>query len=186
MATARHNLLLFALLAIAVSFRTANAFGVVTSPTTTTSTSKSIPILLHKARRTSKSTRKWAQEENSSSDSDSDTSSSSEPTPSLDDSLDATIERLRQKAFAPKAQLEEQEDAEPPLNVPSPILLSSSMVLAIASIGSVFEIIEGKVTSVSIGIALIGFPLFLFLFYAALLKGAAETKEDDENYLNGR
>uniref|UniRef100_A0A7S2Y7X1 PSII 6.1 kDa protein n=1 Tax=Entomoneis paludosa TaxID=265537 RepID=A0A7S2Y7X1_9STRA len=98
-------------------------------------------------------------------------------------SLNDTIEQLQQSS--PTAVLAEQEDVEYPLDVPSPVLLASSIVLAISSTGSLFNCIEGNITPVSLGLAVIGFPLFLFLLYAAILKGAAETKEDDERYLNG-
>lgn len=35
-------------------------------------------------------------------------------------------------------------------------------------------------------IALVGTPLCLYLFYAAILKGNAETEEDDKKFLGGR
>lgn len=72
-----------------------------------------------------------------------------------------------------------------PVDLPSPVLLGTSMVLAISSIGSLFELAGG---APKIGLAptaalvAIGLPLSLFLIYAAILKGAAETAEDDEKY----
>mmetsp|Transcript_1429 Transcript_1429/g.3226 ORF Transcript_1429/g.3226 Transcript_1429/m.3226 type:complete len:172 (-) Transcript_1429:474-989(-) len=72
-----------------------------------------------------------------------------------------------------------------PINLPSPILLSSSMVLAIAATGSFFELF-GPNPKFGFGptaaIAAIGLPSCLFLFYAAILKGMAETEEDDREY----
>ena len=52
--------------------------------------------------------------------------------------------------------------------------------------GSLFNIIEGQGNPVSLGITILGTPAFLFLFYAAIKKGEAETLEDDQRYLNGR
>ncbi|KAL9182579.1 hypothetical protein ACHAXT_013231 [Thalassiosira profunda] len=60
------------------------------------------------------------------------------------------------------------------------------MVLAIASTGSLFEITGGGPTTLGFGptaaLAAVGLPLSLFLIYAAILKGAAETEEDDREY----
>ena len=72
-----------------------------------------------------------------------------------------------------------------PLDVPSPVLLSSSMVLAIASIGSIFEVSGGSPAIgmiPSIGISAVGIPASLFLFYAAIKKGIAETEADDAKF----
>ena len=63
-----------------------------------------------------------------------DDTATDDSTPSIDASLDATIERLRETS--PTAKLAQQPEVDYPLNVPSPILLASSMVLAIASIGT--------------------------------------------------
>ncbi|KAL7426452.1 hypothetical protein ACHAXH_000352 [Discostella pseudostelligera] len=79
-----------------------------------------------------------------------------------------------------------------PIDLPSPILLATSMILAIASIGSIFELTGGGggSTSTTLGfvptatIAALGLPLSIFLIYAAILKGAAETEEDDAQYNN--
>mmetsp|Transcript_15926 Transcript_15926/g.22689 ORF Transcript_15926/g.22689 Transcript_15926/m.22689 type:complete len:190 (-) Transcript_15926:267-836(-) len=75
-----------------------------------------------------------------------------------------------------------------PLDVPSPILLASSMVLAIAATGSIFELSGGSPaigTIPSILIILVGMPSCFFLFYAAIKKGAAETEADDLEYNKG-
>ena len=72
-----------------------------------------------------------------------------------------------------------------PLDIPSAVLLSSSMVLAIATTGSIFELSGGApVLGVipSVGIIVTGLPLCLFLFYAAIKKGIAETDEDDKKF----
>jgi len=72
-----------------------------------------------------------------------------------------------------------------PLDIPSPILLSSAMVLAIASVGSIFELVGGSPQLgfiPSAALALLGSPLCIFLFYAAIMKGNAETLADDEQY----
>jgi len=82
----------------------------------------------------------------------------------------------------------EPEGSSYPLDVPSPLLLASSMVLAIGATGSVFELsggnpVIGLVPTVLIIVA--GFPLCFFLFYAAIKKGAAETEEDDAKFTRG-
>ena len=85
------------------------------------------------------------------------------------------------------AQTETPEPPKPdvPLDLPSPILLASSMVLAIASTGSVFELLGGSPQyglAPTAAIALIGTPLCFFLFYAAIVKGNAETEADDQRF----
>mmetsp|Transcript_42254 Transcript_42254/g.61934 ORF Transcript_42254/g.61934 Transcript_42254/m.61934 type:complete len:184 (+) Transcript_42254:81-632(+) len=84
----------------------------------------------------------------------------------------------------------EPEGTSYPVNLPSPILLASSMILAIASIGSIFELTGGTPKlgfAITAVIAGLGLPLCLFLFYAAILKGTAETEEDDAKFSkNGR
>mmetsp|Transcript_3534 Transcript_3534/g.3979 ORF Transcript_3534/g.3979 Transcript_3534/m.3979 type:complete len:86 (-) Transcript_3534:337-594(-) len=72
-----------------------------------------------------------------------------------------------------------------PIEAPSPILLSSSMLLAITSVGSIFELIGGSPMMgfiPSVLFALVGVPSCLFLFYAAIKKGSAETEADDAEY----
>jgi len=81
----------------------------------------------------------------------------------------------------------EEDSKAYPIDVPSPLLLASSIILAIASTGSIFELISGTPKlgfGVTAAIALFGFPTFIFLFYAAILKGAAETEEDDKAFLD--
>ncbi|KAL3794234.1 hypothetical protein ACHAWO_006478 [Cyclotella atomus] len=72
-----------------------------------------------------------------------------------------------------------------PIDLPSPLLLSASMVLAITSTGSLFELTGGTPSlgfAPQAALAAIGLPSSLFLIYAAILKGAAETEEDDKAY----
>lgn len=77
--------------------------------------------------------------------------------------------------------MSEEGGSKPPIDAPSSILLLSSSVMAIASVGSVFELTGGKpmygatVTSVILTVAL---PSFLFLFYAAIRKGQQEALDD--------
>mmetsp|Transcript_5402 Transcript_5402/g.7938 ORF Transcript_5402/g.7938 Transcript_5402/m.7938 type:complete len:173 (-) Transcript_5402:7-525(-) len=86
----------------------------------------------------------------------------------------------------PVAVPDEPQGTQYPVNLPSPLLLATSMVLAIASTGSVFELAGGNPQfgfGVSAAIAAIGIPLSLFLFYCAILKGMAETEEDDKKFI---
>ena len=72
-----------------------------------------------------------------------------------------------------------------PIDLPSPILLASSMVLAISSTGSLFELTGGAPQlgfPITATIAAIGLPASVFLIYAAILKGAAETEEADREF----
>jgi len=72
-----------------------------------------------------------------------------------------------------------------PIDLPSPILLATSMVLAISSIGSLFELSGGTPKlgfAVTAVITALGLPLSVFLIYAAILKGAAETEEADREF----
>jgi len=76
-----------------------------------------------------------------------------------------------------------------PLDLPSPVLLASSMVIAIASTGSIFESSGGSLVIVvvpSVAIAVAGIPTCLFQFYAAIKKGIAETEADDAEFQNQR
>lgn len=73
--------------------------------------------------------------------------------------------------------------AEPkaPIDAPSGVLLLSSSVLAIATIGCIFELTGGHPTygfNVTAGILTVSLPSFLFLFYAAIKKGQIEALED--------
>ncbi|KAL3761815.1 hypothetical protein ACHAW5_003924 [Stephanodiscus triporus] len=80
----------------------------------------------------------------------------------------------------------EDGGASYPINLPSPLLLATSMVLAISSTGSLFELTGGGSPKLGFGptaaLAAIGLPLSIFLIYAAIMKGAAETEEDDKEY----
>eukprot|EP00980_Cylindrotheca_fusiformis_P028575 scaffold22612_cov138-Cylindrotheca_fusiformis.AAC.9 len=83
----------------------------------------------------------------------------------------------------------EPEGTQYPLDVPSPILLASSMVLAIVGTGSAFELVNpdpkfGFVTTAILTVVAI--PLCLFLFYASILKATAETEADDKEFMKGR
>eukprot|EP00571_Detonula_confervacea_P011495 CAMPEP_0172306734 /NCGR_PEP_ID=MMETSP1058-20130122/7741_1 /TAXON_ID=83371 /ORGANISM="Detonula confervacea, Strain CCMP 353" /LENGTH=182 /DNA_ID=CAMNT_0013018711 /DNA_START=59 /DNA_END=607 /DNA_ORIENTATION=- len=84
----------------------------------------------------------------------------------------------------------EEELRSYPIDLPSPALLATSMFLMISSIGSVFELAGGTTTKLGFGptaaLAAIGFPISVFLIYAAIMKGAAETEEDDKEYENSR
>lgn len=82
--------------------------------------------------------------------------------------------------------VEEEQGTSYPINLPSPILLASSMVLAISSTGALFEVTGPGPYTLGFGpeaaLAALGLPLSIFLIYAAILKGAAETEEDDKEY----
>lgn len=101
-----------------------------------------------------------------------------------------TTPPTKKKSTSPAVVSEEESSPDVPLNLPSPILLGSSMVLGIASTGSVFEIISKPNPeygfAVTAGIAALGAPLSIFLFYAAIVKGIKETEEDDAKFRRGR
>ena len=85
----------------------------------------------------------------------------------------------------PAPVVAQEPENDYPLDVPSPILLASSMVLAIATTGSIFELSGGNPVLgmiPSVGIIVTGLPLCFFLFYAAIKKGIAETDEDDKRF----
>lgn len=87
----------------------------------------------------------------------------------------------------PAASPVAESKSEVPLDVPSPILLAGSMVLAIVSTGSIFELLGGSPQYGMVPTALfavVGTPLCFFLFYAAILKGNAETEADDERFMD--
>jgi hypothetical protein len=58
-------------------------------------------------------------------------------------------------------------------------------------LGSLFDILEGKAADSVLGptgtisLAVVGLPLTLFLFYAAIKKAQDETAQDDERFLKG-
>lgn len=69
----------------------------------------------------------------------------------------------------------------PPINLPSTTLLLTSCVLAIASVGCVFELSSGHPTygqTLTSAILAVSLPGFLFLFYAAIRKGQQEALDD--------
>jgi hypothetical protein len=66
---------------------------------------------------------------------------------------------------------------------PKRILISLTLL---SSSGSLFELSSGKPqlgVPITAAIAALGLPACLFLFYAAVLKAQAETREDDEQFL---
>lgn len=72
-------------------------------------------------------------------------------------------------------------DDSPPINAPSGFLLLSSSVLAIATVGCVFELTGGHPTygpNLTSAILAVSLPGFLFLFYAAIRKGQQEALDD--------
>ena len=87
----------------------------------------------------------------------------------------------------PAASPAAESKSDVPLDVPSPILLAGSMVLAIVSTGSIFELLGGSPQYGMVPTALfavVGTPLCFFLFYAAILKGNAETEADDQRFMD--
>lgn len=69
----------------------------------------------------------------------------------------------------------------PPINAPSSVLLLTSSVLAIATIGCMFELGGGHPTygqNLTTGILVLSLPGFLFFFYAAIRKGQQEAMDD--------
>lgn len=55
--------------------------------------------------------------------------------------------------------------------------------------GSLFQLVEGTPPAGIAGtlaIMALGFPSCGYLFYAAILKGTAETEQDDKEYLASR
>ncbi|CAB9504678.1 expressed unknown protein [Seminavis robusta] len=82
----------------------------------------------------------------------------------------------------------EEEESSVPIDLPSPLLLASSMILGIVSTGSIFDLLGGNPSfgfAPTAGVALTGLPLCLFLFTAAIAKGQKETEEDDEEFRRG-
>jgi hypothetical protein len=74
------------------------------------------------------------------------------------------------------------------------VLTFTFVVLSLyaSRIGSVFELLEKKAVDGPIGtvgavvVAALGFPLCLYLFFAAIQKAKVETAVDDEAYLRGK
>ena len=53
--------------------------------------------------------------------------------------------------------------------------------------GCFFDLLAGNPTYAfgpSAGVAVVGFPLCIFLFLSAIAKGQKETEEDDKNFRN--
>lgn len=78
-----------------------------------------------------------------------------------------------------------EDESSLPLDVPSPILLASSIVLAIAATGSTFQLAGGDPPNglaITASIIAVSLPSSAFLFYAAILKGQAETDADDKEF----
>eukprot|EP00588_Corethron_pennatum_P014638 CAMPEP_0194269898 /NCGR_PEP_ID=MMETSP0169-20130528/3997_1 /TAXON_ID=218684 /ORGANISM="Corethron pennatum, Strain L29A3" /LENGTH=152 /DNA_ID=CAMNT_0039011741 /DNA_START=262 /DNA_END=720 /DNA_ORIENTATION=+ len=80
-----------------------------------------------------------------------------------------------------------------PIDLPSPVLLSASMVLGFSSSGSLLDVVsrtDGSSPAIGVIPALLitvlGFPASLYLLYAAVKKGAVETEEDDAKFLSGK
>ena len=102
------------------------------------------------------------------------------------------VERMKEEWTEPSdsSGAGEQEGTQYPINLPSPALLGMSMVMAISAIGSLFELTGGAETKLGFAgtaaLAAIGAPLSIFLMYAAILKGTAETEEDDKLYNSPR
>ena len=102
------------------------------------------------------------------------------------------VERMKEEWTEPSdsSGAVEQEGTQYPINLPSPALLGMSMVMAISAIGSLFELTGGAETKLGFAgtaaLAAIGAPLSIFLMYAAILKGTAETEEDDKLYNSPR
>eukprot|EP00428_Durinskia_dybowskii_P016138 CAMPEP_0170219118 /NCGR_PEP_ID=MMETSP0116_2-20130129/9233_1 /TAXON_ID=400756 /ORGANISM="Durinskia baltica, Strain CSIRO CS-38" /LENGTH=162 /DNA_ID=CAMNT_0010469769 /DNA_START=222 /DNA_END=710 /DNA_ORIENTATION=- len=81
------------------------------------------------------------------------------------------------------------EEKPYPIDLPSPILLATSMVLAIVGTGSAFDLGGGSPSlgfGTTAAIAAITIPLCLFLFYASILKATAETEADDKEFMKGK
>lgn len=94
--------------------------------------------------------------------------------------VSAPVLRLRGRS-AVCARRSPRMATAPPVNAPSGVLLAASSVLAIASVGSVFELSGGHPmygAGVTAGILSVSLPGFAFLFYAAIRKGQAEAEED--------
>ena len=107
------------------------------------------------------------------------------------DSMSSEMSAAEVSAAAPSsppaASPVAESKSDVPLDVPSPILLAGSMVLAIVSTGSIFELLGGNPQygmAPTALFAVVGTPLCFFLFYAAILKGNAETEADDQRFMD--
>ncbi len=89
----------------------------------------------------------------------------------------------------PPAPVDTSEGTSYPIDLPSPILLASSMVLAIIGVGSGFDIFADEPRFpfvINATLSAGGLAVCLGLFYASILKAQAETEEDDKRYMSGR
>jgi len=62
-------------------------------------------------------------------------------------------------------------------------------IVLLEFLGSIFELFGGSPqlgVAGTASVALLGTPLCIFLFYASVLKGNAETEEDDKKFLKDR
>lgn len=69
----------------------------------------------------------------------------------------------------------------PPINAPSTLLLLTSCVFAIATVGCTFELSGGHPQygqNLTAGIFVVSLPTFIFMFYAAIKKGQQEALDD--------
>lgn len=99
--------------------------------------------------------------------------------------LDAFVDPLS----ANKPSTPEPEGTSYPIDLPSPILLASSMILAIVGVGSGFDIFSDEPRfpfAVNAAITAGGLAICLGLFYASIRKAQAETEEDDKKYMSGQ
>lgn len=111
----------------------------------------------------------------------------STPPESEEQGLDAFSDPLT--ANKPPVVDSTPEGTSYPIDVPSPILLASSMVLAIIGVGSGFDIFADEPRFpfvVNATLSAGGLAVCLGLFYASILKAQAETEEDDKRYMSGR
>ncbi|KAG7374142.1 hypothetical protein IV203_013237 [Nitzschia inconspicua] len=90
---------------------------------------------------------------------------------------------------APPKSSTTTEETSYPIDLPSPILLASSMILAIVGTGSGFDLANESPRygfGITFSIATIGLTLSVGLFYASILKAKAETEADDKEYMKGK
>ncbi|CAM9232406.1 unnamed protein product [Choristocarpus tenellus] len=84
-----------------------------------------------------------------------------------------------------KQSLVDEDKNSYPINLPSYALLLLSVVVAIAFVGCIFEATGPKPVMgypLTYAVGTLSFPGFLFLFYAAIKKGQAETEEADDPF----
>mmetsp|Transcript_6101 Transcript_6101/g.11290 ORF Transcript_6101/g.11290 Transcript_6101/m.11290 type:complete len:194 (-) Transcript_6101:157-738(-) len=94
-----------------------------------------------------------------------------------------------QPATSPPSSSRVEETPSYPIDLPSPILLATSMVLAIVGTGSGFDLANDTPRygfGVTFSIATVSLVLSIGLFYASILKAKAETDADDQEYMRGK